>query len=284
MLCVLAAGCSGSDDGNTAGDLDGGDETSTDDSAAGETSDNDGSTDGSTADDSTADDGSTGDSTSGGDTGGTSDSSTTGDAKSDTGSTGDGAATDSAKSDGGGVGLPTVTITLPTAAQILAFDAKSDVCQGQAFTVDYTAPLGFSEMKWRFITPKATSGVTGTCDGLAAYGYFMEQDKYVGSKAGAFSENVAIAGLYKDATSNGRWWWCTRPGTGVEAFASLSSPATTAPGAPGSPGYQTLSNYCYSNTKGAVPTDPTQQWTFEVTLKDGAGNTVVATQKFWIHN
>lgn len=177
--------------------------------------------------------------------------------------------------------LPTLTITAPTANLAMPFTTSNE-CQAQNFIVGYTAPLGFNTMRWRFILP--TNG-KGTCTGGVAYGYFMDHTVYGGGTSGTVQEFVSLAGNYPTATGS-RWWWCKAPGTTPESTVSLDplmSASAAPPPAPGAAGVQPLSQYCYASTKGAAPTDPTQEWTFEVTLTDSAGHTVVATQKFWVY-
>ncbi|MBL8720098.1 MAG: hypothetical protein JNL79_29195 [Myxococcales bacterium] len=186
---------------------------------------------------------------------------------------------------------PTVKITLPALNTKIPYDKTSDACQSRLFTVSYTAPAGFRSMKWLWVTPSkaaATTALIGTCDGLPAYGYFMDATKYAGSTSGTFSEDVAVAGLYSGAAGSGRWWWCTEPtkttGGGVStAGVSLADLTYVAPPAPSPSGaVQTLSNYCYAKTT-PPDTDLGARWQLQVTIVDAVGATATDTLWFWVH-
>ena len=233
---------------------------------------------------------------------GTADTGTADTGATDTGTTADTSPTDTGATDSGptdaGVDVadtapspPTVKVTLPALNTKIPYDKTSDACQSRIFTVTYTAPAGFRSMKWLWVTPNkasATTAMLGTCDGLPAYGYFMDPTKYGGSTSGTFSEDVAIAGLYSGSAGSGRWWWCTEPTkttTGGIAMAGVSMKDVTflAPPPPSPSGaVQTLSNYCYA--KSAPPdTDLGSRWQLQVTIVDTLGVTATDTLYFWVH-
>lgn len=203
----------------------------------------------------------------------------------------DGAADTAAEADAPPPSPPTVKVTLPALNSKISYDKTSDACQSRLFTVTWTAPAGFRSMKWLWVTPNkatATVSMTGTCDGLPAYGYFMDATKYSGGKSGTFSEDVAIAGLYSGSAGSGRWWWCTEPtkttgGGAATAGVSLRDLTFEAPPAPSLGGaVQTLSNYCYAKTTPA-DTDLGARWQLQVTLVDQVGATATDTLYFWVH-
>ena len=206
-------------------------------------------------------------------------------------------ATDSGPTDTGvdapdtALGPPTVKVTVPALNTKIPYDKTSDACQSRIFTVTYTAPAGFRSMKWLWVTPNkasATTAMLGTCDGLPAYGYFMDPTKYGGSTGGTFSEDVAIAGLYSGSAGSGRWWWCTEPtkttaGGILTSGVSMKDVTFSAPPAPSPSGaVQTLSNYCYA--KSTPPdTDLGSRWQLQVTIVDTVGATATDTLFFWVH-
>ncbi len=173
---------------------------------------------------------------------------------------------------------PTVTISLPAANAKLNYNKNSDACQSQVFRVEVEAPGGLKSLQWKFFTPNAagaSTGMLGTCNGLAAYGYFVDPAKYTGVTSAAFESDVAIAGLYSGPAGAGRWWWCTAPGT--EGMASIASPP-----APGAPAVQTLSNNCAAK---GTPSDSdlASRWRLEVIAVDLYGNTTTSELRFWVH-
>jgi hypothetical protein len=172
------------------------------------------------------------------------------------------------------------TVAFDTANNLsIAFSKISDVCNGQPFSVTYTAPAGLASMQWKFFTPdasKASAPMNGTCTGAAAYGYFVDPAKYAGNTGGTMQENVAISGIYSGSAGSGRWWWCEPPGNAPNAFVS-------SPPAPGTVGLQTLSNYCNAKTTPS-PSDLGSRWRLEVTVTDNAGKTAVANLYFWVHS
>lgn len=205
--------------------------------------------------------------------------------------TADSAADTAAEADTPPPSPPTVKVTLPALNSKLSYDKTSDACQSRLFTVTWTAPAGFRSMKWLWVTPNkatATVSMTGTCDGLPAYGYFMDATKYSGGKSGTFSEDVAIAGLYSGSAGSGRWWWCTEPtkttgGGAATAGVSMKDLTFEAPPAPSLGGaVQTLSNYCYAKTTPA-DTDLGARWQLQVTIVDQVGATATDTLYFWVH-
>ncbi len=186
---------------------------------------------------------------------------------------------------------PTVKVTVPALNTKIAYNKTSDACQSRIFTVTYTAPAGFRSMKWLWVTPNkaaATTAMTGTCDGLPAYGYFMDPTKYGGSTSGTFHEDVAIAGLYSGSAGSGRWWWCTEPtkttaGGVVTSGVSMKDVTFLAPPPPSPSGaVQTLSNYCYAKTT-PPDTDLGARWQLQVTIVDAVGATATDTLYFWVH-
>lgn len=196
---------------------------------------------------------------------------------------GDTASTETTPVDAGGDspvvadgGPPSVTISAPTEGGSISFNLMSDACQGGTFTASFNAPAGFATMKWTFFLPSSGTGAScGVGAGgapKAAYGYFMDPATYGGTTSGTLTENVAIAGLYEPTK---RWWWCTPPTAPNGVVSMPPAPAVS---------LNTLSNYCYSRTNGATPTNPAEQWTLQVVLVDKAGNSVTASRKFWIHN
>ncbi|MGZ3420663.1 MAG: hypothetical protein ACXVEE_22495 [Polyangiales bacterium] len=171
-----------------------------------------------------------------------------------------------------------MTIDTPASDTSISYSPTSGVCQGQPFTVTFAAPAGLASMQWRFVTPNAasaTTGMLGTCTGDTAYAYFLDPAKYVGSTGAILQENVAIAGTYSGAAGTGRWWWCTPPGSALNAFV----PAVPAPG---TAGVLPLADYCSAKTTPA-PTDLASRWHLEVTVTDQAGKTAVASLYFWVH-
>jgi hypothetical protein len=197
--------------------------------------------------------------------------------------------------DGGGTDSsspPTVHIASPTTNTKVAFTTSS-TCQSIAASVTFTAPRGLKSLQWKLITPDgatAATRMTGTCGGLAAYGYFMDPGHYAGLTSGSFAEQIATAGSFSGtylgtsyAATPARWWWCAAPGTEAStAFVSLAGATSTPPGAPGSAGYQTLSNYCYANSA-PLDTDLAARWQFQVSLTDNAGSVVTDTVYFWLY-